>query len=114
MDEGSAPKGDASARLFTLLRDLIRAEVHACLSEDAPPPRPQPLPTDPADPGAVIGVADLAALLGVERKTVYHLIQLGHIPGVRRLGRTIRIHRDTVLSWLRNGQGSVPRSRRTP
>ena len=114
MEEGSAPKGDTSARLLTVLRELIRAEVHACLGQSGPPPPTEPAPTQPPDPGAVIGVADLAALLGVERKTVYHLIQLGHIPGVRRLGRTIRIHRDTVLSWLRNGQGSVPRSRRTP
>jgi excisionase family DNA binding protein len=114
MEEGSVPKGDTSAQLFSLLRDLIRAEVHACLGHGAPPRSPEPAPTDPPDPGSVIDVADLAALLGVERKTVYHLIQLGHIPGVRRLGRTIRIHPDTVLSWLRNGQGSVPRSRRTP
>jgi excisionase family DNA binding protein len=109
MEEGSAPQGDTSARLFVLLRQLIRDEVQACLGQGGPPPSPVP-----ADPGAVIGVPDLAALLGVERKTVYQLIQLGYIPGVRRLGRTIRIHRDTVLSWLRNGQGSVPRSRRTP
>jgi excisionase family DNA binding protein len=59
----------------------------------------------------VLTVHELAALLRVDRKTVYNLISGGDIPGVRRLGKTIRISRDAVLRWLSEGQGRVSRSR---
>jgi excisionase family DNA binding protein len=60
---------------------------------------------------AVLTADELAALLRVDRKTVYNLITRGDIPGVRRLGKTIRISRDAVLRWLSEGQGRVSRSR---
>lgn len=59
----------------------------------------------------VLTVHELAALLRVDRKTVYNLITSGDLPGVRRLGKTIRISRDAVLRWLSEGQGRVSRSR---
>jgi len=59
----------------------------------------------------VLTVHELAALLRVDRKTVYNLITTGDLPGVRRLGKTIRISRDAVLRWLSEGQGRVSRSR---
>ena len=59
---------------------------------------------------AVLSVDELADVLRIERKTVYAAISRGEIPGVRRIGRTIRISRDAVLSWLAEGQGRVPRS----
>lgn len=62
----------------------------------------------------VLTVDELAALLRVERKTAYAAIAKGDIPGVRRVGRTIRILRDAVLQWLAQGQVRVPRSRRAP
>jgi excisionase family DNA binding protein len=61
----------------------------------------------------VLTVDELAALLRVDRKTVYAQIARGEIPGVRRLGKTIRISRDAVLRWLAEGQGRVSRSRRS-
>jgi len=57
----------------------------------------------------VLTVDEAAKLLRVNRKTVYDAIARKQLPGVRRLGRTIRIHRQTLLSWLA-GQGRVPRS----
>lgn len=60
----------------------------------------------------VLTVDELAALLRVDRKSVYSAIQRGEIPGVRRLGRTVRLHRDTVLRWLSQGQDRA-RSRRS-
>jgi len=63
-----------------------------------------PLPT-------VITVDELAELLRVDRKTIYSLIARSELPGVRRLGRAVRIHRDTVLAWVEQGQGRVSRSR---
>lgn len=59
----------------------------------------------------VLTVDELAALLRCNRKTVYAAINRGEIPGVRRLGGAIRIHRDTVLTWLGHGQVRASRSR---
>jgi len=58
----------------------------------------------------IITPDELAALLRLDRKTVYTAIARGEIPGVRRFGRTLRISRDAVLAWLREGR--VSRSRR--
>jgi excisionase family DNA binding protein len=49
-------------------------------------------------------VEEAAELLRVNRKTLYEAIRLGQVPGVARLGRTRRIHRDTLLTW-RPGNG---------
>ena len=62
----------------------------------------------------ILNVDELAQLLRLNRKTVYTMIQRGEVPGVRRFGRTYRIHRDTVLGWLAEGQGRAPRKRRSP
>ncbi len=61
----------------------------------------------------VLTVDEVAVVLRVDRKTVYAAVRDGEIPGVRRVGRAIRLHRDTVLKWLADGQGRVPHSRRT-
>jgi excisionase family DNA binding protein len=87
----------------SVLVALVRAEVRRVLEEAWPAAQTG---------GETIDVRELTALLGLNRKTVYGLIARGEIPGVRRLGRRIVVHRETVVRWLRNGQGSVPRSRR--
>src|SRR5580658_10439389 len=79
------------------------------------PPRAQGNPekegqTEPEP--AVLTVDELAALLRVNRKTVYEALARGEIPGARRLGATYRILRDAVLEWLASGQDRVARSRR--
>jgi len=58
----------------------------------------------------VIGVEELAKLLKLNRKSLYAAIRRREIPGVRRVGRCIRVCRTTVLDWLRDGQGLVSRS----
>ena len=50
-------------------------------------------------------------LLRINRKSAYAAVEAGAIPGVVRIGRSIRVSRDAVLEWLR-GQGGVSRSRR--
>ncbi len=60
----------------------------------------------------VLTVDELAALLRVDRKTIYHLIQKGEIPGVRRIGKQIRISRSAVLRYLEEGNGAPERRRR--
>lgn len=67
--------------------------------------------TTPAFP-EILTVDELAALLRVERKTAYAVIARGELPGVRRVGRSIRISRDAVLAWIAEGQVRAPRSRR--
>ena len=57
---------------------------------------------------AVLTVEELAHLLRVNRKTLYAAIAQGAIPGVVRVGNTIRVARDPVLLWLQ-GQGRSPR-----
>lgn len=54
---------------------------------------------DPASDDGFMTADELAAYLRVDRKTVYAAIRDGEIPGVKRIGRTIRIYRPTVLEW---------------
>ena len=61
---------------------------------------------------ALLRVEEVAALLRINRKSAYAAVEAGAIPGVVRVGRSIRISRDAVLDWLR-GQGGASRSRRT-
>jgi excisionase family DNA binding protein len=60
---------------------------------------------------SVLTVDELAALLRVNRKTVYDALARGDIPGARRIGTSYRILRDAVLQWLASSQGRVSRSR---
>ena len=53
----------------------------------------------------VLTVEEVADLMRVDRKTAYAAIAEGELPGVRRVGRCIRISRDVFLQWLAAGQG---------
>ena len=55
----------------------------------------------------VMTIDELAELLRINRKTAYAMVQRREIPGVRRVGRTLRVHRDTVMKWLSEGQGET-------
>lgn len=61
---------------------------------------------------AVLTVEEVADLMRVDRKTAYSAIAEGGIPGVRRIGRCIRVSRDELLRWLAEGQGNAPKGRR--
>ena len=61
---------------------------------------------------AVLTIEELSAYLRLNHKTIRDAIARGEIPGVRRIGGAIRIHRDTVLGWLSAGQGRVAGSSR--
>jgi excisionase family DNA binding protein len=63
------------------------------------------------DTHEALTVDEVAHLLRVDRKSVYAMIQRHELPGVRRIGKAIRISRTAVVAWLRDGQ-SAPRSRR--
>lgn len=59
----------------------------------------------------VLTVEEVAALLRLDRKTVYGMVQRNEIPGARECGRAIRFHRSTVLEWLASGSGRTRRRR---
>jgi excisionase family DNA binding protein len=59
----------------------------------------------------VLTVDELAALLRLNRKTVYDALARGEIPGARRIGATYRILRAAVLDWFASGQARVSRKR---
>lgn len=64
---------------------------------------------DTQEPGAsapeFLTVEEAAALLRVNRKTLYESIRLGQVPGVLHLGRSIRIRRGVLLRWMPGHSG---------
>jgi len=76
-------------------------------SEDKDTPAAAPSMADGLPP--VLTVDEVAAFLRLNRKTVYEAIHRGEIPA-RRIGNALRIGRDQVIDWLR--QGRVPRTSR--
>lgn len=59
----------------------------------------------------VLTVEEVADLMRVDRKTAYAAIAEGGVPGVRRIGRCIRVSRDVLLRWLEQGEAKLTRSR---
>jgi excisionase family DNA binding protein len=58
-------------------------------------------------------VDEAAALLRVNRKTLYESIRLGQIPGVVRVGKSLRLRRAALVqSSPGKGCDSAPGSRR--
>lgn len=53
----------------------------------------------------LLTIDEAARLLRVNRKTLYDAVKVNHVPGVVRVGRTIRISRDALLQWLRGNGG---------
>ena len=56
---------------------------------------------------AVMTVDKLAALQRLNRKTVYEAIQRDEIPGVRRIGRAIRISRPATVVLVAGGSRPI-------
>jgi excisionase family DNA binding protein len=46
-----------------------------------------------------------AFMLGISRSRVYEMIARGELPGVMRLGRTIRISRRVLEAWIQRETG---------
>jgi excisionase family DNA binding protein len=60
-----------------------------------------------AAPPHVLTVEEVADLMRIDRKTAYAAIADGGVPGVRRIGRCIRVSRDVFLRWLEQGDKPV-------
>ena len=54
----------------------------------------------------VITVGELAKLLRIARGSAYRAVNAGEVPGVIRVGKSLRLHRDTVLRWMAQGRVS--------
>jgi excisionase family DNA binding protein len=50
----------------------------------------------------ILKADEVAELLRVNRKTLYEAVQRDEVPGVIRIGRSLRFRRDAVLMWLSN------------
>lgn len=59
-----------------------------------------------AEEDEVLTAEELAELMLLDRKTIYAAIKRGQIPGVRRIGRAIRISARTVRAWLNEGEAT--------
>jgi excisionase family DNA binding protein len=55
----------------------------------------------------IMTVDEVAALLRLNRKTVYDAVREGALPALR-LGRSIRLSRDEVQRWLASAQTKKP------
>ncbi len=62
--------------------------------------------------GMGMSVAEAAHQAGVSEATLYSLANRGHLPGARRVGKRIIIHRGVFEDWLRSGHGD-PRPQRS-
>lgn len=51
---------------------------------------------------AVLNVKELASLLRVSDRTIYAAVRAGTIPGVVRVGVSIRFGRKRIQEWLSN------------
>lgn len=66
-----------------------------------------PAAVDRPDPGRLLTVDEVAGLLRLHAQTVYQMIARGSLPGVVRIGRVIRIHREKLLAGLsEKGEGA--------
>lgn len=52
-----------------------------------------------------MSIAEAAGLIGVSRSTLYDLANQGKLPGSRRIGTRIIIHREVFTEWLSQGSG---------
>ena len=57
------------------------------------------------EPTAGMSILEAADQAGVSTATLYSLANQGKLPGARRIGKRIVIHRETFLRWLSEGMG---------
>jgi len=53
-----------------------------------------------------VSIPDLAQEYGLSETLLYSLANRGELPGARRLGKRIVVHRQTFETWLSQGQGA--------
>lgn len=58
-----------------------------------------------AEPPALVDVAYVARWLKKPEKMIYRLANEGRLPGVVRVGRSVRFDRAKLEAWVRDGGG---------
>lgn len=58
----------------------------------------------------LLRLGEVASLMSISRSQAYQLALDGRLPGVVRIGTSVRIHRRTLLAWL-DAQSRGPVSR---
>lgn len=74
---------------------------------DQPPPVIESL--SPREAGRLLGVDDVAGLLGVPRTFVYALARRGELPTVRVGERYVRFRAQAIQEWIVGQESSRPR-----
>ena len=57
----------------------------------------------------LLTVPQVARLLGMTSKAIYHRAERGQLPGVVRVGRSLRFRRADLLRSISEGRGLSPR-----
>ena len=57
------------------------------------------------EPPVGMSILEAAVEARVSTATLYSLANQGRLPGARRIGKRIIIHRETFVSWLAGGMG---------
>ena len=107
------------AGLRDLIRALVREELAAlhgdaahrelvqAFSPSSAPPEAQP-PLDKA----VYTAEEVARILGCSPKAVYAKVSRGQLPGVFRVGRSLRFRGSELLPFILEGRAPSPRRSR--
>lgn len=86
-------------------RDLATATPDAPL---ASPPPAEPSNTSLPPAPLALTVRQVAVLLGMTPKAVYHRAERGQLPGVFHVGRSLRFRRADLLRFVAEGRGLSP------
>lgn len=60
---------------------------------------------------AVLSVPEAAKVLRISRSRAYELAQGGELPGVLRIGRSVRVSKRALDAWIEEQAGSPMASR---
>ena len=81
--------------------------------EHAPDPlTPSHDPVVPLPGQLLLTVPQVARLLGMSAKAIYHRAERGQLPGVVRVGRSLRFRRAELVGSLSEGRGLSPKASR--
>ena len=64
--------------------------------------------TLPSPAQALLTVPQVAELLGMTPKAVYHRAERGQLPGALHVGRSLRFRRSDLLRFIGEGRGPSP------
>jgi len=57
----------------------------------------------------IMSVEQFALWMHIARQSAYKAVRSGQVPGVVRIGKTLRIYRDAVIRWVEQGNVSLKR-----